>query len=148
MHAKAAAENDLDAVNQQLLPEASLSPVSRRIPKKNASDTEDRTKAHVKPERRGRPPRGKRIRQEPSRYYQFLSGHTAIGAYPCDKIHKTESNECGWCGSGKRESRHHKPERRYRPPRGKRVRQEPSRYYQFLSGHAAIGAYRINSHKR
>ena len=35
-------------------------------------------------------------------YYQFLSGHAAIGSYLHEKIHKVEPSACGWCGSGER----------------------------------------------
>ena len=33
---------------------------------------------------------------------QFLSGQAAIGTYLCDRVHRTGSNECWWCGSGER----------------------------------------------
>ena len=41
------------------------------------------------------------------RYYQFLSGHAAIGSYPHKRIGSAESNKCGWRSYGKRGSRHY-----------------------------------------
>ena len=38
------------------------------------------------------------------RYYQLQSGHAAIGSYLHDKV---DSDECWWCGSNERQSRHH-----------------------------------------
>ena len=53
----------------------------------------------------------KLLRREPksvaSRYYQLLSGHTAIGPYLKDKIHKTDDGRCQWCRRGKKQTRHH-----------------------------------------
>ena len=42
-----------------------------------------------------------------SRYYQLLSGHSAIGPYIKDKIRKTDDDRCWWCGGGKKQTRHH-----------------------------------------
>ena len=41
------------------------------------------------------------------RYYQFLSGHAAIGAYLRDRLHKIDSDRCWWCDTGQRQSRFH-----------------------------------------
>ena len=66
--------------------------------------------------RRYRPPPGRGLRRQhlrrerkelAGRYYQFLSGHAAIGAYLRDKLHKIDSDKCWWCDTGQRQSRFH-----------------------------------------
>ena len=45
-----------------------------------------------------------------SRYYQLLAGHAAIGSFLHERMTgplHLETNECRWCATGKRESRHH-----------------------------------------
>ena len=55
--------------------------------------------------------RRKLLRRAPksvaSRYYQLLSGHTAIGPYLKDKVHKADDGRCQWCRGGKKQTRHH-----------------------------------------
>ena len=44
------------------------------------------------------------------RYYQLLSGQATIGSFLHERMTgplRRESSEYRWCGSGKRESRHH-----------------------------------------
>ena len=36
-----------------------------------------------------------------------MSGHAAIGPYLKDKVRKTGSDRCWWCGGGKKQTRHH-----------------------------------------
>ena len=68
------------------------------------------------PRRMYRPPSGRGLRRKllrrtpkstANRYYQFLSGHAAIGLYLKDKIWKTDDDWCWWCGEGKQQTRHH-----------------------------------------
>ena len=68
------------------------------------------------PARKYQPPKGKGLRRKllrqtpksiASRYYQLLSGHTAIGQYLKDRIHKIVDDKCGWCGGRKRQTRRH-----------------------------------------
>ena len=68
------------------------------------------------PRGRYRPPRGRGLKRKlsrrarksvASRYYQLLSGHSAIGPYLRDKIRKTDDDRCWWCGGGKKQTRHH-----------------------------------------
>ena len=43
------------------------------------------------------------------RYYQLLSGHAAIGSFLHGRMagpQRLESDECWWCGCGKRQMRH------------------------------------------
>ena len=45
-----------------------------------------------------------------SRYYQLLTGHAVTGSFLHERMTgllQAETSECRWCGSGKRESRHH-----------------------------------------
>ena len=42
-----------------------------------------------------------------SRYYQLLTGHAITAPYMKEKLKKIESDQCWWCDSGKRQTRHH-----------------------------------------
>ena len=49
----------------------------------------------------------RRVRKEVAGcYYKLLSKHAATGFYPRDKIHRIDSDECWWCDSSERQSRH------------------------------------------
>ena len=41
------------------------------------------------------------------RYYQFLSGDAATGAYLTEKAHRIQSNECWWCSGRERQACYH-----------------------------------------
>lgn len=59
---------------------------------------------------RYRPPQGRGLHRQylrstrkelDRRYYQFLSGHAAIGSYLHDKLHKSDLDRYWWCDTGK-----------------------------------------------
>ena len=61
------------------------------------------------------PPRGGKIRGGrperagkgmASRFFQLLSGHTAVGPHLVEKTKTIQSDKCWWCGSGERQWRH------------------------------------------
>ena len=99
--------------------EASLSHLSRAITENRSKATSQWILDHVRPERRYSPPAGLGLRRQAlrgvrkslaSRYYQLLSGHAAISSFLHERMMgppRRESSDCRWCGSGKRESRHH-----------------------------------------
>ena len=72
--------------------------------------------SHVRPEKRYRRPPGgsglrrrglRRVRKSlDGRYYQLISGYATLGSFLHERMTGSlclESNECRWCGSGKRE---------------------------------------------
>ena len=92
-------------------------------------DTIQRTRDHVRPERRYRPSGGTGFRQRAlrrvrnstaQRYYQLLTGHAAIGSFLHDRMagpQRLDTDECCWYSCGRRQSRHHLfTERRARLP--------------------------------
>ena len=96
--------------------ETSFAHMTRAATEARSRTTSEWISNRFRAERRYRPPAGKGLRQQQlrrsrksviGRYYQLLSGHTAIGSYLHDKIHKIDTDECWWCGSGERQSRHH-----------------------------------------
>ena len=74
---------------------------------------------HVRPERRYFPPGDpgfrkramRRVRKSTAQgYCQLLSGHAAIGSFLHDRMtgpQRLDSDECWWCGCGRRQTRHH-----------------------------------------
>ena len=109
--AKAAAEGEspANAVSDECRWEADLSCMARAAAKAKARTTAQRASDRVSLERKYRPPPGKGLRRRQprrtcksvaGRYFQLLSGHAAIGPYLKDKIKKTDSDECWWCGGG------------------------------------------------
>ena len=42
-----------------------------------------------------------------SRYHQLLTGDTLIAPFLRDKLKKTDSDQCWWCETGKRQTRDH-----------------------------------------
>ena len=99
--------------------EASLSHLSRAATETRSGATAQWISEHVRPERWYRPPSGPGLRRRAlrwvrkslaSRYYQLLSGHAAIGSFLHNRMTgplRSESDECQWCNSGRKESRHH-----------------------------------------
>ena len=102
-----------------LLQEASLSHLSRAATENRSRATARWISDHVRPERRYKPPAGTGLRRKAlrrvrkslaSRYYQLLTGHAVTGSFLHERMTgplQVETSECRWCGSGKRESRHH-----------------------------------------
>ena len=117
--AKEAAEDRAVEVPDELRWEVNLSRLSRRAAERRPRDTAQWVTAHVRPERRYRPPRGtglsiKRLRRTrkslASRYCQLLSGHAVIGSFLRKRMtepQRLKSDECWWCNCGKRQTRHH-----------------------------------------
>ena len=103
----------------RLLQEASLSHLARVATENRSRTTARWISDHVRPERRYKPPAGTGLRRRAlgrvrkslaSRYYQLLAGHAAIGSFLHERMTgplHLETNECRWCATGKRESRHH-----------------------------------------
>ena len=58
---------------------------------------------------------GRKPQQEPrrqrkalaGRYYKFLSGHAATGAYQCKRMGNIPSDGCWWCSRDERQTRYH-----------------------------------------
>ena len=42
-----------------------------------------------------------------ARYYQLLTGHALIAPFLKEKLKKTDSDQCWWCETGKRQTRDH-----------------------------------------
>ena len=103
------------AVGRQYLEEASLSHLSRKTTESRSRAVTDWIRDHIRAERRYKPPPDgkmrKNLRRErkeaAARYFQLLSGHAAIGSFLAERTGSVPSSECWWCGSGKRQSRHH-----------------------------------------
>lgn len=118
-YTKEAAGGRQFGVDDGLRREASLSHLARIATERRSRATAQWVSEHVRPERRYRPPAGtglrrKALRKEKksvaSRYYQLLSGHAATASFLNERMMGhlcLESNECRWCGSRARESRHH-----------------------------------------
>ena len=82
-------------------------------------DTAQSVAAHVRPERSYTSPGGSGLRRGAlrkarkslaSRYYQLLSGHSAIGSFLHERMtgpQRLEPSACWWCNSEKRQSRNH-----------------------------------------
>ena len=106
--------NDADTPDD-FLDEASLSYMARIATGARSQATAEWISSRVGA-RRYRPPpwRGihrrhlRCVRKElGGRFYQFLSGHAAIGLYRHDNIHKIDSDRCWWCSTGEHQSRSH-----------------------------------------
>ena len=117
--AKAAAKQNTPdcAVSNELRWEISLSHMTRIATENRSRKVKVWVADHLgDPRRKCKPPKGKGVRRKllqrapkniASRYYQLLSGHAAIGTCLKDKIRKTDDDQCSWCLSGKRQTRHH-----------------------------------------
>ena len=77
--------------------------------------TKEWIEAHVRPERRYRPPSGRGVRRPQlrrmrktlaGRYYQLLSSHAETGTHRF-LFSRTDTPQCWWCASGEPQSRHH-----------------------------------------
>ena len=95
--------------------ETSLAHLSRRASEARSKATAAWISSKVG-RRRYRPPPGRGVKRADlrhtrkelaGRYYQFLSGHAAIGAYLSEKVRKLDSSACWFCGTGERMSRFH-----------------------------------------
>ena len=117
--AKEAAVGQIYGVTDQIRWQASLPHLSRRATERRTEDTSRWIREHVRPERRYVPPGGpgfrrrtmRRVRKSTAqRYYQLLSGHAATGSFLHSRMtgpQRLETDECWWCSSGRRQTRHH-----------------------------------------
>ena len=108
-------EDGDDGVSDELRWEASLSHMTRTAAEAKSHATAEWIASRVGA-RRYRPPPGRGLRRQhlrgvreelAGRFYQFPSGHAAIGSYLRDKIHKIDSDRCWWCDTGECQSRFH-----------------------------------------
>ena len=90
--------------------EASLSYMTRAATEARSQATAEWISSRVGT-RRYKPPPGRGLHRQhlrsvrkelTGRFYQFLSGHAAIGSYLHDKIHKIDSDKCWWYDTGER----------------------------------------------
>ena len=107
--------NGDDGVPDELRWEASLSHMTRTATEARSRATAEWIASRVGT-RRYRPLPGRGLRRRhlrgarkelAGRFYQFLSGHTAIGSYLRDKVQRVDSDRCCWCDTGERQSRFH-----------------------------------------
>ena len=117
--ARAAAEGDRpeSEVADELRWQTNITHITRIATENKTQKTKQWISEHLgDPKRKYRVPLGKGVRRQilrhtpkhiAVRYYQLLSGHAAIGTYLKDKIRKIDSDNCWWCGGGKRQARHH-----------------------------------------
>ena len=100
--AKGAAESTAGAIDRLQLRETSLSHPTRATTEAKTQGAKSWIRNRVNRRRGHRFPKGTKLqadikseREAPaSRYYQFLSRHTATGAYLCNKIGKIPSDNC------------------------------------------------------
>ena len=114
--AKEAAEVPSHSVRDEILWQASLPHLSRRVTESRARETAQWVASHVRPERRYRPLSGSGLRRKQlgrtpkalaGRHHQLLSCHVAIGSFPHDRMtgpQMLETDGCWWCNCGKRQS--------------------------------------------
>jgi ribonuclease HI len=117
--AKEAAQGQSQSLPDEIRWEASLSHLTRVITESRSKAKRDWIRDRVRPERRYRPPSGpglprkllrKTRKSVAGRYYQLLSGHAAIGTFLHERMTgplRRASSVCGWCSSGKKQSRRH-----------------------------------------
>jgi hypothetical protein len=115
--AKEAAGNDVygDRASMDEAEIVSMARMRRRTTEARTRQTarwiDERTRqrrAYVPPRRSGwrRELRGER-KALASRYYQLLTGHAITAPYMCERLRKIDSDQCWWCDSGVRQTRHH-----------------------------------------
>ena len=122
--AKEAAEGslryELEDVPDGVRWQTSILHPARRSSERRTREAGQWAAAHVRPERRYRPPSGSSLRRRAlrgarkslaGRYnYQLLSGHAPIGSFLHERMTGLlcrGSSQRRWCDSGRRESRHH-----------------------------------------
>jgi len=115
--AKAAAAGEChgDSESRRLLSRTSMAYLKRQATEAKSRGTKERIEERTKQRRSYIPPRIPGFRKElknkgkavASRYYQFLTGHTLIAPFLKDKLKKTDSDQCWWCETGKRQTRDH-----------------------------------------
>ena len=106
-----AAAGELWAVDRAYMREASFTHLTRLTTEARTNGTSSCIANHIQKRRDYKPPSGGRLRQElqheckafAGRYYQFLSGHSAAGAFLCSRLNKIPSDRCWWCGQGERQ---------------------------------------------
>ena len=112
--AKRAAEGREGEVASDYLMEASLSHLTRVTTEARASATATWIRDHCGRRRRYRPPKGGKMRKElgrcpkelAGRFYQLMSGHAAVAEHLV-RVGQADNDNCFWCGSGERQTRHH-----------------------------------------
>jgi len=113
--AKNAAQNRGYATNKAYLNETSLAFMSRKATEARSDGTTKWIAEHSSKRSQYKPPTRKGMRKPlknirkglAARYYQLLTGHAITAVYLHDKIKTIDSDQCWWCESGKRQSRHH-----------------------------------------
>ena len=106
----ATGEESVEAIPEGYAAETSLSHMTRVATEARSRETAEWIMAHVRPERRYKPPQGRGLKRPPlrrtrktfaGRYYQLLSGHAATGTHR-KRLGKTDTAECWWCMRGRR----------------------------------------------
>ena len=112
--AKRAVEGREDRVGPSFILEASLSHLTRKVTEARSDAINRWIREHPGRRRRYCPPKGGKMRKAlakarkelAGRFYQLLSGHTAMGNHLL-RANQAKRDECFWCGSGERQTRFH-----------------------------------------
>jgi ribonuclease HI len=115
--AKTAAASEIygDRISRQFLPAVTIAHLRRRTTERKTRETTawivERTRqrrSYILPNKRGFRQALKHEKKAlAGRYYQLLTGHALIAPYLKEKLKKIESDQCWWCDSGERQTRHH-----------------------------------------
>ena len=113
--AKQAAHNRADATDKPYLNETSMAFISRKATEARSEGTKKWIAEYSSKRTQYKPPTKKGMRKPlknmqkrlAARYYQLLTGHAITATYLHDKLKTTDSDQCWWCESGKRMTRHH-----------------------------------------